>query len=132
MTMLEQFYKSMTPVWATPPAVPSHLSAIRLAIELIESCPELPLTTPVLAAWCNVSVRTLQYGFQRHMGISPMAYVREERLRRAHLDLRSADPCSTTVTEIAQRWGFTHQGRFSAAHKDRYGDTPAQVLRASA
>jgi hypothetical protein len=35
-------------------------------------------------------VRTLQEGFQRHLGMSPMAYLRVVRLRSAHRDLHSA------------------------------------------
>jgi transcriptional regulator GlxA family with amidase domain len=69
-------------------------------------------------------VRTLQQGFQRHLGMSPMAYVGVVRLRRAHQDLRSADPTHNTVGAIAQRWGFTHLCRFAAAHKTMYGETP--------
>jgi AraC-like DNA-binding protein len=76
-------------------------------------------------------VRTLQAGFQRHLGMSPMAYVRVVRLRRAHRDLRSADPSHHTVAAIAHGWGFTHLSRFAAAHKTTYGQTPLQVLRAA-
>lgn len=104
---------------------------VRLAIEAIEAGPDLPLTTSTLAAHCNVSVRTLQAGFQHHLGVSPMAYLRDERLRRARLELESADPSSTTVAEIAHRWGFSHLGRFGAAYKARYGETPARALRSA-
>ncbi|WP_297739406.1 helix-turn-helix transcriptional regulator [Mycobacterium sp.] len=76
-------------------------------------------------------MRTLQQGFQRHLGMSPMAYVRVVRLRHAHRDLRSADPTHHTVAAIAQRWGFTNLSRFAAAHKTTYGQTPLQVLRAA-
>ena len=78
-----------------------------------------------------MSVRTLQEGFQRHLGMSPMACVRVVRLRRAHRDLRSADPSHSTVALIAHRWGFTHLGRFVAAYKRMYGETPLQTLRAA-
>jgi AraC-like DNA-binding protein len=62
--------------------------------------------------------------------MSPMAYVRAVRLRHAHRDLRSADPTDNTVAAIAHRWGFTHLGRFAAAHTTTYGVTPLQALRA--
>jgi AraC-like DNA-binding protein len=88
-------------------------------------------TTSTLAKPCHVSVRTLQEGFQRHLSMSPMAYVRVVRLRRAHRDLRSAHPSHSTVASIAHRWGFTHLGRFAAAHKPTYGQTPLQALRAA-
>lgn len=47
-----------------------------------------------------------QEGFQRHLGISPMAYLRSVRLGRAHADLRAADPARDTVSVIAYRWAI--------------------------
>ena len=35
----------------------------------------------------------------------------------------------TTVNAIAARWGFTHRGRFAAAYRNRYGQSPATTLR---
>jgi AraC-like DNA-binding protein len=113
------------------PVNPARPAAVRDAMDIIEAGPHLPLTTARLATQCHVSVRTLQEGFQRHLGMSPMAYVREVRLRRAHRDLRSADPGHTTVAAIAHRWGFTHLGRFAAAHKTKFGKTPLQALHAA-
>jgi AraC-like DNA-binding protein len=113
------------------PAAPSRPAAVREAMDLIEAGPHLPLTTSTLAMQCHVSVRTLQEGFRRHLGMSPMAYVRVVRLRRAHTDLRSAHPSDTTVAAIAHRWGFTHLGRFATAHQKMYGQTPQQALHAA-
>jgi AraC-like DNA-binding protein len=112
------------------PVKPARPSAVRDAMDIIEAGPQLPLTTARLAMQCHVSVRTLQEGFQRHLGMSPMAYVREVRLRRAHRDLRSADPAHNTVAAIAHRWGFTHLSRFAATHKMMFGTTPLQALHA--
>jgi AraC-like DNA-binding protein len=100
-------------------------------MDIIEARPHLPLSTSTLARQCHVSVRTLQQGFQRHLGMSPMAYLRVVRLRHAHRDLRSADPTHHTVAAIAHRWGFTNLSHFAAAHKKLYGQTPLQVLRAA-
>jgi AraC-like DNA-binding protein len=113
------------------PADPSRPAAVRDAMDIIDAGPHLPLTTSTLARQCHVSVRTLQEGFQRHLGISPMGYLRQVRLRRAHRDLRSAHPSHNTVASIAHRWGFTHLGSFAAAHKKMYGETPRQALRAA-
>ncbi|HZA08976.1 AraC family transcriptional regulator [Mycobacterium sp.] len=113
------------------PAEPGRPAAVREAMDLIEAGPQLPLTTSTLAIRCHVSVRTLQDGFRRHLGMSPMAYVRVVRLRRAHNELRSAHPSHTTVATIAHRWGFTHLGRFATAHKATFGETPQQALRAA-
>ena len=112
------------------PAEPGRPAAVRNAMDIIETGAHLPLTTSTLARQCHISVRTLQEVFRRHVGMSPMAYVRAVRLRRAHRDLRSADPSQITVAAIAHRWGFTHLGRFAEAHKTVYGETPLQALRA--
>jgi AraC-like DNA-binding protein len=113
------------------PAEPGRSAAVGDAMAFIEAGPHLPLTTSQLAVQCHVSVRSLQEGFRRHLGMSPMAYLREVRLRRAHSELRSADPSHTTVAAVAHRWGFTHLGRFASAHKLMYGETPHQALRAT-
>jgi AraC-like DNA-binding protein len=113
------------------PAEPGRPAAVRDAMDLIEAGAHLPLTTSTLATQCHVSVRTLQEGFRRHLAMSPMAYLRVVRLRRAHCELRSADPSRTTVAAVAHRWGFTHLSRFASAHQRMYGETPLQVLRAA-
>jgi transcriptional regulator GlxA family with amidase domain len=105
-------------------------AAVRIATDLMEAEPGRPLTTSMLAAEAHVSVRTLQESFRRHLGTSPMAYLREVRLRRAHESLRAADPSTTTVASIAHRWAFTHLGRFAAAYQATYGQLPVTTLRA--
>ncbi|MFJ5265556.1 AraC family transcriptional regulator [Streptomyces sp. NPDC088387] len=104
--------------------------AVRAATDLVEASPHLPWTTASLAAQCHVGARALQRGFQQHLGVSPMAYLREVRLRRAREDLLADDPASATVTTIARRWGFSHLSRFAAAYRDAYGELPARTLRA--
>jgi hypothetical protein len=68
---------------------PQH---IRAAVDIIEAEPQLPLTVSSLAAGCHVSARALQQGFGRHLGVSPMTYLRQVRLRRARQELLERDP----------------------------------------
>jgi AraC-like DNA-binding protein len=110
---------------------PSRRAPVQSAIELMEAEPGRPLTNAVLAAAACVSVRTLHEGFRRQLGTSPMAYLQAIRLRRAHQDLRAADPAATTVAAIARHWGFTHMGRFAAAYHAAYGEPPSAALRAA-
>jgi transcriptional regulator GlxA family with amidase domain len=77
-------------------------------------------------------VRSLQQGFKRHLGMSPMSYLREVWLRRAHQTLLTADPSVVTVASVAYDWGFTNLGRFAAAHAARYSEPPAKTLRRTA
>ncbi|MEV6492897.1 helix-turn-helix domain-containing protein, partial [Actinoplanes sp. NPDC051633] len=68
-------------------------------------------------------------GFRRHLGDTPMAYLQQVRLQRAHDDLVAADPNTDTVSAIAHRWGFAHLGRFALSYRARYQETPSQTLR---
>jgi AraC-like DNA-binding protein len=106
--------------------------AIRAAIDVIEAEAHLPLTLSSIAARSQVSVRSLQQGFKRHLDTSPMAYLRDVRLRRAHQHLLDSDPSIVTVASVAYRWGFTNLGRFAAAHAARYSEPPVTTLRRSA
>jgi AraC-like DNA-binding protein len=106
--------------------------AIRAAVEVIEGEAHLPLTLSSIAARSHISVRALQEGFRRHLDTSPMAYLREVRLRRAHQALLESDPSTATVASVAYRWGFTNLGRFAAAHAARYREPPVKTLRRSA
>lgn len=105
-------------------------AAIRIAAELMETNPARPLTVAAIAAEAHVSVRALQEGFRRDLGLTPMAYLRDVRLRRAHADLRAADPSVSTVASIARRWHFAHLGRFAARYADVFGESPNATLRA--
>jgi len=104
---------------------------IRPAVDILEAQPHLPLTVESLARRCHLSTRALHQGFVRHLGMTPMAYLREVRLRRAHQDLLASDPSIETVASITKRWGYTNPGRFAAAHAARYGETPAATLHRS-
>ncbi|MFI5706542.1 AraC family transcriptional regulator [Kribbella sp. NPDC051620] len=104
-------------------------AAVRTAIELMEADPQAPLTVSLLAARCGVGSRTLQKGFQQHLQMSPMEYLRDVRLRCAHEELRAADPYAESVATVARRWGFNHLGRFAAAHEAKYGEKPLRTLR---
>jgi AraC-like DNA-binding protein len=106
--------------------------AIRTAVDVIEAEAHLPLTLSSIAARSQVSVRSLQQGFKRHLGMSPMSYLREVRLRRAHQTLIESDPSTVTVASVAYDWGFTNLGRFAAAHAARYREPPAKTLRRTA
>lgn len=110
------------------PASTYRPAPVRRAVEAVRANPDYPLTVVDLAQIADVSVRTLQSGFQRYLGCTPMAYVRNVRLARVHDELSTADPGLTTVTAVAQRWGFFHMGRFAAAYRARYHNTPSRTL----
>lgn len=104
-------------------------SALRDAQQFMRGHLGEEITVADIAKASKVSVRTLEELFQKGVGISPMASFRELRLARAHEDLTTAGPDSTTVAKIAKRWGFRHQGRFAVEYRRAYGISPSAQLR---
>lgn len=112
----------------TPQAGSAAPSTVRRAISYIEQHAAEPIGLHEIAAAARLSPRGLQAAFQRHEGTTPLAYLRETRLRRAHAELKSTDPERTTVAAVAYRWGFVNLGRFAAEHRKMYGCSPRDVL----
>ncbi|GIF10660.1 AraC family transcriptional regulator [Actinoplanes teichomyceticus] len=116
----------VTPAAAGPPR------AIRRVLDAIHAEPDRPFTVAGLARVAGMSVRSLQEGFRRHLGCTPMAFLQQTRLDRAHETLRHADPAVVTVAAVAHRWGFAHLGRFASAYRARFGVSPSETLRRAA
>lgn len=87
-----------------------------------------PLALADIARAARTSARTLQYGFVSRFGMSPMRWLREQRLRRLHAALREA-PEGRGVTELAVGLGFTHLGRLGRLFQRRFGVLPKHLLR---
>ena len=103
-------------------------AAIRRAEELLQDQPAEPWNTVRLAGEVHLSVRALQEGFHRDLGTPPMAYLRRIRLRRAREQLLAADPEVTTVSTVAVGLGLLHLGRFAAAYREAFGESPSETL----
>lgn len=104
--------------------------AIRQLLDRVHAAPLDFATVGDLAAAAGLSVRALQDGFRRHVGTSPMTYLRQVRLQKVHEALLAADPSTATATSIAHSWGFAHYGRFVADYRARFGISPTRSLRA--
>ncbi|GAA2846751.1 AraC family transcriptional regulator [Actinoplanes cyaneus] len=103
--------------------------AIRRVVEAMRAQPGRPFTVADLAGIAGVGSRALQQSFARYVGMPPMTYLRQIRLALVHDNLRAAEPGTTTVAQVAYRYGFTHLGRFAAAYRERYSVSPSETLR---
>jgi AraC-like DNA-binding protein len=102
---------------------------LRRATAFIDENAQTDISLTDIADAVNVSPRAVQYMFRKHRDCTPMQYARRVRLQYAHLDLLGGDPTSTTVSEVARRWGFAHLGRFAASYRMAYGQSPQATLR---
>ena len=113
------------------PGPPPRPRTVKIVIDLIDDEPERAWTISDLARAAGISVRALEDGFHRYVGISPRAYLRNCRLDRVHDELLASPPGVTSVGDVAFRWGFAHLGRFANAYRQRFGANPSDTLRLS-
>ncbi|MDJ0933995.1 MAG: helix-turn-helix domain-containing protein [Kiloniellales bacterium] len=102
-------------------------TSVHRAIDYVDQM-QRPVTAFQLANAIGATQRTLERGFREVFGITPAAYLRLHRMNRAQHDLAHADPRSSSVTETALEWGFSHLGRFSAEYRDLFGELPSETL----
>ncbi len=104
-------------------------SWLRRALTYIDDNAHRDIALLDIAVAARVSPRTLQAGFRRHLGTTPLEQLRTVRLVAVREELLAAEPGTRgTVARIARQWGFTHLGRFAAAYRERFGETPRMTL----
>jgi AraC-like DNA-binding protein len=103
-------------------------AAIAKAVQAVEENPMAIHRAGDLGRIAGLSLRALEAGFERHVGASPMIYVRRVRLDRAREQLLFGDSHRLTVSQVASRWGFFHLGRFSATYRQSFGENPSATL----
>ena len=105
-------------------------AAVRRAVAYVQEHAGEDIDLVSIAGAARVGPRALQRAFRSSLDLTPLEYLREVRLDRAHDDLTLADPgSSVTVASVAARWGFGHPGRFAAVYRTAYGRSPSATLR---
>lgn len=103
-----------------PDEVAADEAGLARAIRLIETAEEPP-TLDQLADAAGYSPFHFHRLFRRATGVTPAAYVRAERAKRAERALEESD----TVTEALYDAGYAAPARFYADAPDRLGMTPS-------
>jgi AraC family ethanolamine operon transcriptional activator len=112
-----------------PPQFLKRSQLVRQAEDYMLANLEQPITLKDLCKILNTSKTPLNYGFQEVFGLSPLAYLRVLRLHAAHKALKAADPQTTKIVGIAERFGFWHKGRFSQYYEKIFGELPSETLK---
>lgn len=95
---------------------------VLIAMDYIEANLHRQIQIAELAAVTGIGLRTLQLGFKRRLGCSPVQYMIGRRLDHVHSALSKRSDRS--IRAIAEQWGFTHMSDFSRRYRDRFGHTP--------
>lgn len=100
----------------------SRLGQIRNWPEL---APQANWSVTTLAKHCGISARTLRRYFQKHLGISPKAWLAGQRQKLAKELLRSG----SLVKETALQLGYQHPETFSREFKKLCGKCPFEIAQ---
>ena len=108
-----------------------NIAAIRQlknAEEYINENLKKAITRDELSENAHCSIRTLSRQFQKKYGVGPMAYIKQCRLNAAYLELLGSNIESTSITETALSFGFSHMGKFAIDYKQHFGESPLLSL----
>ena len=84
-----------------------------------------------LARQYRVSERNLQISFKALFGFTPKLFIRNLKLNLVRHDLFHEKTEETTVLKVANKWGFSHMGRFSQYYKELFEESPSTTLQRS-
>lgn len=87
-----------------------------------------PIHLDDLCAAVGLSRRSLEYLFRDFFGLSPIAFLRNQRLTVCHRALLKAIPEPGVVKQAALDSGFWHFGHFTSDYKALFGETPSETL----
>ena len=104
-------------------------SLVKKAEEISKSYRDKPLTLQKLCEELQTSRTALSSGFEEVFGISPMAYIKIQRLNGVRRALMNTDPNIKTVMEVGQEWGFWNAAHFAKDYKEMFGELPSKTLR---
>jgi transcriptional regulator GlxA family with amidase domain len=87
---------------------------------------EHPIDIDDIARNAACSPRRLQLAFRARFGVTPIAFLKEERLRLAERRLRTGE--YGDVTSLAFSLGFSNPGRFAGEFRQKFGVLPSEIL----
>jgi AraC-like DNA-binding protein len=124
-------YRHLVPLFqrgnATPPPHDLPRTHKRRAIDRVCGAALADLSRPItlteMATQAHMSVRALQYAFQERFGMSPLDWLRQQRLALAHQRLLRGD--FTSLALLAQECGLGTASRFAAQYRQQFGQLPS-------
>ena len=82
------------------------------------------ISRKTLADIMSLSETRFHYVFKSIMNVSPMKYVRTERLQKAHIMISTTQ---RAIYEISTSLGYSDYSNFTKQFKDYFGETPSEV-----
>ena len=97
-------------------------------LDFIRENPGSEITRKKLAGMISLSETRFHYVFKNVMGVSPMKYLQEERLKTAYVGIATT---RIPLGEIAYESGFHDYSNFSRQFRAHFGKSPMDVRNSS-
>ncbi|SLN73155.1 HTH-type transcriptional activator RhaS [Roseovarius albus] len=101
--------------------------AVSIASEIMVNHEEDNIPMTQVCQEAGVSLRCLQRGFKERFGVGPKTYHKNLRLMRVRSELLEANP-SSTVSDIANAYGFWHMGQFAKDYRKLFNELPSDSV----
>ena len=102
---------------------------IRQFEAFLEANADRPVHLTELCTATGVKARALRYWCHEYLGMGPIRYLHLRRMHLARRALIHADPAATSVTIVANDFGFAELGRFAVSYRRIFGESPSATLR---
>ncbi|WP_415407950.1 helix-turn-helix domain-containing protein [Sulfurovum sp. CS9] len=99
---------------------------IQRAISLMTNHLKDPLLIKELSRALDVSIRTLELTFKKHLNINPKLYYKRLLLLAIEAELRKTK--EDTISKIINRYQIYDHSRFGARFKNYFEKTPSEIL----
>ena len=86
-------------------------------------------TIQEIADRLNTSSRNLQLSFKKYRDYTPMQFLRESKLKRAHKIILQKRDSNVTVKEVAISVGIFDLNRFGKYYLEQFGELPSETIR---
>jgi AraC-like DNA-binding protein len=86
-------------------------------------------TIQEIADRLNTSSRNLQLSFKKYRNYTPMQFLRESKLKRAHKIILQKRDSNVTVKEVALSVGIFDLNRFGKYYLEQFGELPSETIR---
>lgn len=103
-----------------------HLERLNTVLDYIQTNYREQISNRELAEVIHLSEDRFNHLFKESMGMSPLQYTNELRLRKAMGLLKKGD---YTMAEIADQVGFTDYNHFGRQFRKYYGCAPSEIAR---
>jgi len=105
-----------------------RVAAVRACQAYIAEHASEALTLRELSSIAGLRPRSLINAFEAVTGLSPMSFLRIERLNRVREGLLTRHRSRVRVIDVAAEWGFWHMGHFAATYRAMFGESPSETL----